>query len=284
MELTPSTAAYRLTHILDTFAAAQGTERFPVDVRVLALETARIFGWADPITHVEGASIKSLEGALFSNEGRSAWMLLYNDQIRSQGRVRFTQAHELGHYILHRLQQDSFECTEADVVNLSIGQDIEVQADSFAANLLMPLNDFRAQVADRADFDVLSGCAARYGVSLTAAALRWVKHTEASAVLISHTDGFIRWACSSRKAAANGAFFRSRQVVNEIPAGSLASDQNTLQERFGRSVDVRTWFPKSAESFPINEMKVSSPDYDSTLSLLVLPRSGAVWAERTWEP
>jgi Zn-dependent peptidase ImmA (M78 family) len=35
----------------------------------------------------------------------------YKENIRSEGRKRFTIAHELGHYMLHRAEMDEFVCT-----------------------------------------------------------------------------------------------------------------------------------------------------------------------------
>ena len=54
-------------------------------------------------------------------------------------RQRFTIAHELGHFILHRDQRQSFNCDKESVYS---GADtirvIEREADDFASNLLMP--------------------------------------------------------------------------------------------------------------------------------------------------
>jgi len=105
---TPQRAAIRLVRIAEAFSAAHGLPRFPIEVQPLALEAANIFGWDDPITAVQAAPIKSFEGALFPDDDRRRWLLLYNESLLSKGRVRFTQAHELGHYILHRMKRDGF--------------------------------------------------------------------------------------------------------------------------------------------------------------------------------
>ena len=193
--LTASKAAYKFTHVLDLFAAHHGAPRFPVDVIALAKDAANQFGWSDPISEVRAEDIKRFEGALIPGEGRREWLLLYNHNIKAEGRIRFTQAHELGHYLLHRHAQESFACAEKDVVNLEPDETtIEAQADVFASTLLMPLNDFRAQMSGAADFESIGTCARRYGVSLTAAALRWLRHTDVPAVLVVHRDeaGLIR--------------------------------------------------------------------------------------------
>lgn len=276
--LTASKAAYKFTKVLNIFAEYHGAPRFPVDVVELAKDAANQFNCDDPITSVEAADIKSFEGALCPNEERTKWLLLYNSKIKSAGRIRFTQAHELGHYLLHRKNKTSFYCSAEDVINLATDEaTIEAQADVFASTLLMPLDDFRAQMHGATDLDAISACAERYGVSLTAAALRWLKHTDKQAVLIMHRDGFIDWAFSSAEAFKNGAFFKSRQQVTAIPDGSLAADASVLHERAGREISARTWFPHAPSDLSLREMKITAIEYDAVMSLLVLPRGSSVW-------
>lgn len=277
-QLTASRAAYKLTHILDHFAAQHGAERHPVDVVSLSLDVASQFGWSDPISQVRAEEIKNFEGALISGEGRREWMLLYNNKIRSPGRIRFTLAHELGHYLLHRQDRASFTCSEKDLVNLEQSEGtIEAQADAFASALLMPLNDFRDQMSGSADLDAIASCANRYGVSLTAAALRWLRYTEDIAVLVVHRDGFMRWAYSSKSALTNGAFFKTRKHSLPIPDGSLAANHDVAHDRTGTEVPARTWFPNAATKTTLREMKISSNEYDLVMTLLILPRGTSVW-------
>jgi Zn-dependent peptidase ImmA (M78 family) len=64
-------------------------------------------------------------------------------------------------------------------------RDIKQEADSFAAQLLMPLDDFRKQMGSTTlTLDLLGACAGRYGVSLTATLHRWLEHTQESALLV----------------------------------------------------------------------------------------------------
>lgn len=284
---TAPRAAHRLTHILDTYAAAGGLARFPVNVVELALGCAQLFNWPDPISSVEAASIRGFEGALFPSDERKRWLLLYNGSIRSAGRIRFTQAHELAHYILHRADRDSFECTEQDMLNWSEEeQDIEAQADEFASYLLMPLNDYRKQVNAEVDLELLGHCAERYGVSLTAAILKWLSYTDEKAIVVMSTDGYMRWASSSKPAARAGAFYRTRGNAIPIPAGSLASDNEITSERRGSIVAATVWFPHAEQQLYVREMKMYSEQYESVVTLLVLPRGASVWPPRDpkdWE-
>jgi hypothetical protein len=282
--LTPSKAAIRMTHQLNLFAEAHRLDRFPVDVPLVAREAANLFKWSDPIVEVQAAPLESFEGALFDDGNRTGWMLLYNDRLSSPGRIRFTQGHELGHYVLHRAARSDFECSKDDMFRWSGEQSIEPEANQFAANLLMPLDDFRKQVESvDVSLEILGCCADRYGVSLSAACLRWLEHTEESALLVASRDGFMLWSVASKAAMRAGAFFRTRSGPPVgIPSGAVAADNTIEHDRSGRPVNSRVWFPASAEDFVLREMKLTSDQYDMTLSLLMLPRSAKAWPP--WEP
>ena len=275
---TPQRAANRLAKLAEVFSAAHGVDRFPVDVPSLAMETARIFGWSDPITQVQAANIEGFDGALFPGDGRKEWLLLYNEAVSSTGRVRFTQAHELGHYILHRQARESFQCSDADMLNWSKDdKDIEGQADLFASYLLMPLDDYRKQVTTAVNLDLLGHCSDRYGVSLTAAILKWLQYTDEKAVLVMSRDGFMNWAWSSEPAAKAGAFFRTRNNVIPVPDGALAANVEIKDDRPGTQIPASVWFPHASADTPLREMKVNAEQYGVVLSLLHLPRSADVW-------
>jgi len=279
---SPSKEAIRLTHILDAFHGTDGPKRFPVDITQLARECANIYKCPDPITEVIPANIRKFEGALIPGDSREKWAILYNNSLQSPGRIRFTQAHELGHYILHRHQQDQFECHAEDMLHLSTDErDMEAQADTFASYLLMPLNDFRKQVDDQntVDLDVLGAAAERYGVSLTAAILKWLSYTEQRAVLAMSNDGYMDWAWSSDAAFKAGAFFRTRKETIEIPSGSLAANEEVAHDREGTEVAAHRWFKNAPKDLSLREMKISADNYDKVMTLLILPRH----APRLWD-
>ena len=279
--LTPSTAAYRLTHLLNAVCAVHGMDRFPVDVSMLAKDAHNVFHWRDPISEVRAESLGSFEGALYPNEARSKWLLLYNDELRSLGRIRFTQAHELGHYLLHRTKRDQFECTDDDMIDLEQDEvGMESQADSFASTLLMPLDDFRTQMGQAACLESLGECANRYGTSLTATTLRWLSYTEHPAVLVVHRDGYMLWAVPSKPALKAGAFFRTRTKTIEIPTTSLAGNDSVERDVVGTQTDTRIWFPRAENGQNLREMKIHADHYKFTISLLVLPKGCSVWEPR----
>lgn len=277
-KLTPIKAANHLNKIAKLFHNAHGSERFPIDVDQIAKGCGEIFKWNDPIVDIEEANIPNFEGMLFSNDEKTKWKIAYNSKLNSEGRIRFTKAHELGHYVLHRQQQEKFLCSKDDMLEWSNEENIESQADLFASYLLMPLDDFRSQLnGSKVNLDILSHCADRYGVSLTATILKWLSYTPEKAVLVMSNDGFINWASSSNAAVKAGAYFKTRRNVIELPTNSLAKNENVLSEKQGTKISSKTWFPHADTDSNLLEMKIFSDQYDSTLSLLVLPKHDEFW-------
>lgn len=248
-----------------------GAERFPIDVVALAREYSAQRFVGDAITMVKGADLPGFDGALYrAPAGKSGWGIIYNSGITSVGRINFTLAHEFGHYLLHRADHPSgIRCAAQDVVrwDSAYGQ-IEHQANRFAANLLMPFDDFRRQIDPRAkiELDMISHCADRYRVSLIAAILRWLAFTERRAVLVVSRDGYILWSRASEPALKTGAFFRTSAGPVEIPAASLAATQELrLDSRGGTVHPPGVWFEEE-----VHEMAVFAEQYDFVISLLLL--------------
>lgn len=261
--------------------AAMGTDRFPVNIPELALEYSKSRYPSDPILRVAGDNLPGFDGALMkATNGKAGWGIFYNSGFKSKGRINFTLAHELGHYLLHReAYPDGFYCSSQDVVrwDSDYGQ-VEHQANVFAANILMPLDDYRRQIPhnERVDLEMISGCAERYRVSLIAAALRWLEYTSRRAVLVCSRDGYILWAKSSKVALKTGAFYRTSKGPIEIPASSHAATQDRLVDgKVGVLHGAGVWFNE-----PVREMTVFVEQYDFVISLLTLEdRHGYVYRE-----
>lgn len=265
---TPERWAFEITHVLN---AAFGADRFPIDIRMVACEYSQQRFPDDRIVSVQGDNLPTFDGALCkAKAGRKGWGIIYNDAIKSNGRINFTLAHEFGHYLLHRLAYpDGFRCGQQQIVrwDSEYGQ-IEHQANVFATNFLMPLDDFRRQLPPReaVDIDVIRDCAVRYGVSFVAATLRWLSYTEKRAILVVSRDGFILWARSSEPALRTGAFFRTSAGPIEIPATALPSRPELLVDGRGSVDHPRgVWLPE-----PAHEMTIHAEQYDFALSLLLL--------------
>ena len=268
----PMAEANRISSMLNTVL---GADRFPVKVDELALEYSRQCFPDSPIDTVRGEDLDGFDGLLKANKSRSKWLVLYNSATASEGRKRFTITHEFGHYILHRHQQDRFECGGDDIETGDNNErDIEAEADLFASTLLMPLDDFRRQVGGQPiSFDLLGHCADRYGVSLTAAALRWTEIAPQRAVLVASRDDHMLWAKSNNAAFKSGAYFATRKNTIELPNDALAHSYNASDMCDNRTGRAQSWFAREPASMPVTEMTRIASQYDYTLTLLVLPEA-----------
>lgn len=195
-------------------------KRFPVDVRTIALEYSKRF--ADSIKTIKAAEIDTFEGALCPLPKAGKWAILYNPGIASPGRINFTLAHELGHYLCHRtVNPAGFECGQQGI--LGFGDDeamrqIEQEADTFASYLLMPIDDYREQVGRSAmSLELLNHAADRYGVSRTAAAIKWLDFTTECAAIVVATNGFVLWGWRSRSAKRRRIFYEKGMELPQPP-------------------------------------------------------------------
>lgn len=238
--------------------------RFPVRVEQIALEYTKRF--PDPILKVAKADLPSFEGALSPLEKKGGWAILYNPTIRSGGRINYTLGHELGHYFAHRaVVPTGFECGQRDVLGIAARAEHrlrEREADEFASYLLMPLDDFRKQVAGvPMSIDLLKHLADRYDVSFTAAALKWLESTELCATVVVATNGFINWCSRSDVARKSGIFY---PPGTELPPASIAALGDQAQRNEGTTLAAGIWSNR-----PVREIAIFADHYEMTISLLI---------------
>jgi Zn-dependent peptidase ImmA (M78 family) len=274
---SPQQEANRLSIML---RQVLGENRFPVDVETLAREVSR--NNADPIGKIVGGDLPGFEGMLRPHRKRPEWHIVYNDDPRYRGRVRFTIAHEFGHYQLHRpllsdkdyengtLRRDcDFQCKplrpgaweEAE-------KQREEEADTFASFLLMPLDDYRAQVnCEEMTVELLNHITNRYGVSLIAACRKWIDFTDKRAAMIIARDGFAKWGRASKSALKSGIFVRSGMPIPEDALAAIASDGRGFVSNSPVQRPAGIW-SFSRGSQPVRELAMVSEFLDMSLTIL----------------
>lgn len=275
----PLKEANRLTTMLDAVFGVDRFEKGPVDVERLAIEYSAKTAPATPIHEIIDRDLPGCVGALvYSDTVPRQWGIVCSTG-QTPGRRNFTIAHELGHYVLHRgtieaKDEGGIYCEEGSV-HRGEGPDIERQADEFAANLLMPLNDCRRLLPARTrpDFGLLGTLATRYGVSLTAVILRWLEYTETRALMVVSNEGFAHWAKASDAAFRSGAYIATRDTVFELPsAATAATGDHSDEARSGIPRPGGCWFRE-----PVFEMCIRSERYDQEITLLHLEDAGPRW-------
>jgi len=228
--------------------------------------------------------IDSCEGMLVRNPKDAAeWGIFYNGKA-SPERRRFTIAHELGHFILHRSQRPSFSCDKESVYS---GADtirtIEREADDFASNLLMPGDLLREWISDQQiDLHVLSAIAKRFEVSFEALCIRFIKFTPQRAILVYWDNGFAKYEWRSSSAVRTRARIRRNGDPAEPPTGTLAADTGVGQEWDGAEMSAATWCAEEAPHMKLREFKHSYGARDRVLTLLLLESAEPRSWDRSW--
>jgi len=251
--------------------AVLGKDRYPLNIEDICLEYSRSKFPDHRIKEVKGDDLPGFEGALYGShrDGKSLWLILFNNQIPQPGRINFTLAHEFGHYLMRRDELDEFECSQKDLSNFRDDAQRESEANKFASQLLMPPNDFRKQIErQEINFDLIEHCTDRYSVSLTAMLLKFVDITDKRCVLVVSTNGYILWSKPSKNALKSGKFIKTVGLPPiPLPQTSAASSGVTDS---GNKIEINhapgIWWPDE----PVKEMTVFSRNYDFVITLLVL--------------
>ncbi len=143
----------------------------PVDVKAIA-QTLNI--------EVQEVKLEdSISAVLVVKEGRA---IIGVNSAHNKNRKRFSIAHELGHFLLHSKTASSNVFVDPAPVffrdeHSSTGSDFqEIQANAFAAELLMPASllkeELRGGRIDAFDDDAIKKIADRFGVSIQALSIR----------------------------------------------------------------------------------------------------------------
>lgn len=108
--------------------------------------------------------------------------------------------------------------------------------------------------------------AERYGVSLTAAALRWLEVTERRSLMVVSTEGYALWARSSEAAFRSGRFIRTSGAPHETPTGAGASRSDLAEAcRVGIVHPSGIWFDEEVEEFTVH-----ATAFDQAITILHL--------------
>jgi hypothetical protein len=149
----------------------------------------------------------------------------------------------------------------------------EAQANTFASYLLMPLDDFRTQTNGATiSLVFMRELSERYEVSITAAILKWLSITQKRAMIVVSKDGFIDWAWSSERLIRSGIFYRARQEVTPVPAGSLAARNLQSETELVEIHSAGIW-PGQEH---VHEFTMFAQRSDVVLTLLLYPDDAPV--------
>jgi hypothetical protein len=185
--------------------------------------------------------------------GKGRFYLLYAERTasgRSEGRVRFSIAHELGHFYIpeHRKLLLSGISHNSHVDFIS-DRPLEKQADCFAASLLLPYKPFCERVTQKkGGFCTLSDLielAALFQASITSTAIRYAKLNFESCCVVVSKYGRILYAIPSddMRRIGLGWIQRGQPVpTNSVTAKCRVSKAILSGINAEGTVDTGIWF------------------------------------------
>ena len=200
----------------------------------------------------------------------------YSQHIQNQGFIRFTVAHELGHYFLHGHADHLF--ASGDGVHASrsgfVSDDrYERQADFFASALLMPETLFCKEIENAGQsFAAIEKLARLFQTSLVATAIRYAEMSEGAVAIIMSIGRRIDYCFMSNR-------IRDLRGITWISKGDFLSVGTTTArfnaspgfvEQSRRVEGVSTlddWFDGAPE-IEVNEDVVGLGSYGRTMTII----------------
>jgi len=213
--------------------------------------------------------------------------IMYATYVKSDGFQRFSVAHELGHYFLEghvdHVLKDGFHESRAGFVT---ADPYELEADSFAAGLLMPSGAFKRAIGRRdPGLGVISELADDCRTSLTATAIRYAELTGDAVAVVVSTRGIIDYCILSEamKTLPGLAFIRKG---TDVPSGTATAAFASVPEKVsaGAAVDeetlVRFWLGGTSNSKTVSK-RLALERMESALPCSLLGPSGrSKWRTR----
>ena len=216
---------------------------------------------------IEERDLFSSEGQLVVNAGMG--IITVDDKITEKGQKKFTIAHELGHYFNSGKKNGSYFCSGLDIRGIKQDITAEVDANDFAAELLMPEDWFlRFTKGKMFGKKLLSETAEYFDISLSAAALRYAEIGNHPTAIIMSKDGTVKWSRINKHFTFQ--FIRKGSKVNELSyASEFFKGENIPGEP--EEILADAWF---AEDFNykkdhfIYEQNIPMYRYNTVLTLL----------------
>jgi hypothetical protein len=250
----------------EAFLRREGITTLPVDPFAIAASR-------DIVVKAKPDTAEGVSGMLLRHG--NIFGILYATYVPSEGFHRFSVSHELGHYFLdghidHVLPQDGIHTSRAGFVS---ADPYELEADCFAAGLLMPSVPFKREIG-RIDpgLDAIELLSRKCKTSLTATAIRYAELSEDALAIIISTGQTIDYCFLSdaMKSLPELTWPRKGSPVppNTETARLNAAPEKVLKaDRAEAEIDVMDWLD-GKKSVSVTEEVVGLGRYGKTLTVL----------------
>lgn len=224
---------------------------------------------------IQYKQLKTAEARLIVGQPYS--VIVISTAISDSRRRRFSIAHELGHLELHKYRV-AFPCDSESISNWpseEIQQDLEQEANEFAAALLLPERFFAPLCWEtEPSLDAVQRLAEEFDVSLMATAIRYVRYCYEPVAVVWTQKQQIKWFQRNEAFADYGLFINIHSMI----------DEDTMTARYftgeglptsPEPVEASIWMaPGRFDEILIQEHCVAMPNYDGVLTLL--------WVDEDW--
>ena len=236
------------------------------------------------IVEISEERLDGLEGGLIVPDDKSEGAILVRVD-RPESRKRYTIAHELGHYVNPFHKSDSpegFRCQAQDMSRERFDAGdrhakMEVQANQFAAELLMPRREVARFIrrTGAPDIEILIDMAkTRFVVSREAAARRYVAALdEPAAVVFSHegriryiktNDDFPRTSVWSGDPLPSGSHsFQSGNPIGQVTDWAEVAGHVWLEKSRGYTVFEQTLAQREGYRMTLLTVELDEEDEDA---------------------
>lgn len=219
---------------------------------IAARELHMYLGWTQPSDFtldeianalnilVKDISIEGSEGRILIKED-SAIISINNKEVGCEKR-NFILGHEIGHFILHKDLTKLFSDTHQTLSEWYKKGLQEQQANSFAAELLMPESLFKNKVkGQRLNIELIKEAGVYFGTSLLATFLRYNQLGSYPTMVIYMEKGIVKWKQNSQDFP-----FQYLPVGSKVPHWTVAGDYfyKGILEKQPEKVDAIEWFPE----------------------------------------
>jgi Zn-dependent peptidase ImmA (M78 family) len=244
-------------------------------IRRLPLESPADISIED-IAWVRGAlvienGLRGAEARLVHTPDLQPAIIRVNATIREAGRKRFAIAHELGHLELNHNPGEVTECAEKHFLLWYKGQNQnEVEANVFAAELLMPEELFRVRLQETLpSMELIETLAAEFRTTLTATAIRHVDLCEERCALVFSTDGKVAWV---RRSPEFHHWIEPKRTLSSYTYAFDFFSKGSTSEKM-ETVRLDAWVEESVSARDtVKEQSKALPSYNSVLTLLWIPQ------------
>jgi Zn-dependent peptidase ImmA (M78 family)/transcriptional regulator with XRE-family HTH domain len=200
------------------------------------------------ILEVNPLSTRDFEGLLITDADKTKGTIMYNvDSILE--RRRFTIAHEIGHFLLP-FHGARAQCARADFGILRSADQRrarEAEANRFAAALLLPEKQFRADIRRLGKLEInhISNLSRQYQTSKEATARRYTQLADDPCAIVFSREGQIRSYCKSDnfpritampKQSLPSGCLSIKTAMKQLPSGTISN---------WTEVDVNVWLENS---------------------------------------